>query len=104
MPRGLGMKFWTWLWHLLGGLPWGMVGLAIAGALLVVIGIMELTWRVFRGVGALAHARQEMRENRMSFLIDWRVWVGLATMLGVFGFSLFAFYVVEVEGAVVLPI
>jgi hypothetical protein len=98
------MNFWLWFWQLLGGLPWGMVGGVIAGMLLVVIGFMELTWRLFRGVGALAHAREEVRKNGKSLAIDWRLWSGLVAMIGVFYFSMLAFYVVQVEGTAVLPI
>jgi hypothetical protein len=98
------MNFWVWFWHLLADLPWGMLGAVVAGVLLVVIGIMEFTWRLFRGVGALAHARQEMRENGKSFVIGWPLWTGLVTMIGIFGLSMFAFYVVQVEGTAVLPI
>jgi hypothetical protein len=98
------MNFWAWFWHLLAGLPWGMLGAVVAGMLLVVIGIMELTWRLFRGVGALTHARQEIRDNGKGFAIDWRLWTGLVTMIGIFCLSMFAFYVVDVEGTAVLPI
>jgi len=98
------MNFWLWLWHLLGGLPWGMVAPAIAGVLLVVIGIMELMWRLFRGVGALTYAWQQMRENSKGFAIDWCLWTGLITTVGVFGVCMFAFYVVQVEQTAVLPI
>jgi hypothetical protein len=98
------MNFWAWFWHLLAGLPWGMVAAVLAGALLLVVGIRELTWRLFRGVGALAHARQEMRKNGKGFVTDWRLWSGLVTMIGVFYLSMFAFYVVQVEGPEVLPI
>jgi hypothetical protein len=98
------VNFWAWFWHLLKGQPWGMVGAVIAGVLLVVIGIMETTWRLFRGVGALTHARRDMRVNGKSFANDWRLWTGLAIMVGVFGLSMFAFYVVQVEGTAVLPI
>jgi hypothetical protein len=98
------MNFCTWFWRLLAGLPWGLVGAVVAGVLLVVIGILELARRLFRGVGALAYARQEMRENGKSFLIDWRLWAGLVTMISVFCFSMFAFYVVQVEGTAALPI
>jgi hypothetical protein len=98
------MNFWAWIGHLLGDLPWGMVGAVIAGVLLVVIGMMELTWRLFRGVGALAHARQEMRENGKGLVTDWRLWTGLVTFIGVFSLSMFAFYAVQVEGTAVLPI
>jgi hypothetical protein len=62
--RGLVMNFCAWFWHLLAGLPWGIVGAVVAGVLWVVIGIMALTWRLFRGVGAFAHARQQMLEDR----------------------------------------
>ena len=102
--QGSVMNFWAWFWHLLTGLPWGMIGAVIAGVLSVVIGIMELTWRLFRGVGALDHARQEMREKGKGFLIDWRLWSGLVTIIGVFCLSMFAFYVIQVEGTAVLPI
>jgi len=98
------VNFWAWFCHLLKGLPWELVGAAIAGVLLVVIGIMELTWRLFRGVGALTHARQEMQENGKGLVIDWRLWIGLTAMVGVFGLSMFAFYIVQVEGTAVLPI
>jgi len=98
------MNFWLWLWHLLGGLPWGMVAPAIAGVLLVVIGIMELMWRLFRGVGALTYAWQQMRENSKGFAIDWCLWTGLITTVGVFGVCMFAFYVMQIEQTAVLPI
>jgi hypothetical protein len=98
------MNFSVWFWHLLAGLPWGMVATVVAGVLLAVILIMELTWRLFRGVGALAHARQEMRDNGKGFVSDWRLWTGLVTMIGIFGFSMFAFYAVRVDGTAVLPI
>ena len=98
------MNFWSWFLHLLGGLPWGGVGAVIAGMLLVVIGIMELAWRLFRGLSAFAHARQRMRENGKGFVFDWRLWTALATMVGVFGLSMFGFYVVQVGGTGVLPI
>src|SRR5262249_37453870 len=68
------------------------------------IGFMELTWWLFRGVSPLAYARHEMRENGKGFVIDWRLWIGLVTMISIFSFSMFAFYVVQVEGTAVLPI
>src|SRR5262245_45022030 len=98
------MNFLGWFWHLLGGLPWGIVAAASAGVLLVVIGIMELMWRLFRGVGVLTYARQQMRENRKGLAIDWRLWTGLVAVIGVFGLCMFAFYVVQVEEKAVLPI
>jgi len=98
------VNFWAWFWHVLTGLPWGMVGAVIAGMLLVVIGIMELTWRLFLGVGALTRARQELREKGKGFVLDWRLWTGLAIMVSVFGLSMFAFYVVQVERTAALPI
>jgi hypothetical protein len=98
------MNFWSWFWHLLGGFSWGVVAAVSAGVLLLVIGIMELTWRLFRGASAFAHARRRMREKGMGFVFDWRLLTGLATMIGIFGLSMFAFYVVQAEGTVVLPI
>ena len=68
--RRLVMNFWSWFWHLLGGLPWGVVGAVFAGVMLVVMGIMELAWRLFRGVSAFADARQAVRENGKRFVFD----------------------------------
>jgi hypothetical protein len=97
------MNFWTWFWHLLASLPWGLIGMVIFAVLLAVIGLMELTWRLFRGVGPLAYVQQEMRDNGERFVMDWRLWVALVTTIGIFGLSLFAFYVVQIEGTAVLP-
>src|SRR5262249_25648487 len=104
LVRGLVMNFLAWFWQLLASLPWGCVGMVIAAVLLMVIGFMELTWWLFRGVSPLAYARHEMRENGKGFVIDWRLWIGLVTMISIFSFSMFAFYVVQVEGTAVLPI
>ena len=100
----VGINFWAWLGQLLAGLPWVMLGVAIAGVLLMVIGSKQLTWRLFRRVGALAHAREEMREKRTGFWVDWQFWPGLMTAIAVFCLSMFAFYVVYVEGMAILPI
>jgi hypothetical protein len=94
------MNFWGWFWHLLAGLPWGMIGTVIAAVLFVIIGVMEATWRLFRGVGTLTQARQNIQENA----IDWRLWVGLITIIGVLCLSMFAFYVVQFERKAVLPV
>jgi len=94
------MHFWGWFWHLLADLPWGMIGTVIAAVLFVVIRVMEATWRLFRGAGALAQVRQRMRENA----IDWRLWAGLITMVGVLCLSMFAFYVVQFETRAALPV
>jgi hypothetical protein len=94
------MNFWGWFWQLLAGLPWGIVGTVIAAVLFVIIGIMEVSWRLFRGVSALTQARQKIQENAT----DWRLWAGLVTMIGVFCLSMFAFYVVQLERRAVLPV
>jgi hypothetical protein len=94
------MNFWGWFWHLLAGLPWGMIGTVMAALVLVIIGVMEATWRLFRGVGALAQIRQKIQENA----IDWRLWTGLIAMIGVLCLSMFAFYVVQLERRAVLPV
>jgi len=94
------MHFWGWFGHLLADLPWGMLGTVIAVVLFVVIRIMEATWRLFRGADALAQVRQRMRENA----IDWRLWAGLITMVGVLCLSMFAFYVVQFETRATLPV
>jgi hypothetical protein len=98
------MNFWAWFSHLLADLPWGIIGAVVAGVLSAVIGIMELTWRLFRGVGALAHARQQMREDGKRFVTDWRLWAGSVTMISIFYLAMFAFYVIQVEGRAELPI
>ena len=94
------MNFGGWFWHLLTDLPWEFIGTVLGAVLFVVIGVMEVTARLFHGVGAFAQAHPKMRENA----VDWRLWVGLITMIGILGLSMFAFYVVVFERRAVLPV
>src|SRR5258708_7300026 len=93
------MEFWTWFWRLIAGLPWGMVGAAIAGILLLAVGCIELKWRLLRGLSAFSYAREEIR-----FEVDWRFWPSLAAMICVLCLSMFGFYSVQVERSAVLPV
>src|SRR5262245_32136215 len=93
------MNFWVWLWLLLASLPWGLVGMALTGSLLAVVGLLELKWRLLHGVGAFSFAREEFELS-----IDWRVWVAAVTMVCVLCISMFGFYAVQVEGSARLPI